>query len=400
MIPMQQAFDKITYLVGNEEILGQMDNTRSLPLFSDMVIDFLDCLSKKLMHSREVKKYPDVMAYAFWIRKKSLERASTQYMTGNQRIGRGMAFQIAPSNIPVQFAVSMTYALTAGNASVVRVSDKKFEQTEIICDAIRTILSDMYPDLMPYICIIRYAHDDEITGKLSGLCDIRMIWGGDYTIAAIRKTAVKARCLDIGFADRYSIAIFDSDFLVGSDSVSVANDFYNDTYFTDQNACSAPRIVMWMGSRISEAKAMFWDALENVVLKKYKMDAICSSEKLLTTALCAAKYPGIKEIKKTNLLIRIELPSLYNDIMELKGNCGYFYECNVKSIQSIVPLMKKECQTITYIGDIEREIRKVINENGVRGVDRIVPIGHAADITFVWDGLDLPNVLSRQIGCS
>ena len=62
--------------------------------------------------------------------------------------------------------------------------------------------------------------------------------------------------------------------------------------------------------------------------------------------------------------------------------------------------MKKDCQTITYVGKIEKELRQVISDNGVKGVDRIVPVGHAADISFVWDGLDLPNVLSRQIGNS
>lgn len=229
MILMQQIFDKITYLVGNEETLRQMETTPSLPLFSDRALGFLDCLSMKLMHCREVKKYPDVMAYAFWIRKASLDQASRHYMTGDQKTGRGVAFQIAPSNIPIQFAISMTYALTAGNASIVRVSDKKFEQTEIICDAIREVLSDTCPDMASYICIIRYAHDDEVTGFLSDLCDVRMIWGGDHTIAAIRKAAVKARCIDLGFADRYSIAVIDSDCFLEKNPVSVANDFYNDT---------------------------------------------------------------------------------------------------------------------------------------------------------------------------
>ena len=86
--------------------------------------------------------------------------------------------------------------------------------------------------------------------------------------------------------------------------------------------------------------------------------------------------------------------------MDFKGNCGFFFECNIDRMQEIVPIMRSDCQTITYIGALEDKIRKIIDDNGVKGVDRIVPVGHATDITFVWDGLDLPNVLSRQISNS
>lgn len=395
---MQQIFDDIRYLVGNREILERMKYVRALPLFSDKVLDFLDCLSGKLMRSKEAKKYPDVIAYAFWIRRASLEKAGIQYKTEEHKMGRGIAFQIAPSNIPVQFAVSMTYALTAGNASIIRISDKKFEQADIICKTIQSVIDETYPEMASYICIIRYDHNEEITRALTDLCDIRMIWGGNHTIAAIRKATANARCIDLGFADRYSIAVIDSDDYLEKDAALLANDFYNDTYFSDQNACSSPRMVIWTGDRISEAKELFWNTLEDVVSKKYSMEPMCSSEKLLKTAICAVKYPGVRELKKDNLLVRLELPVLYDDVMELKGNCGYFFECSVDKLEDIVPIMKKDCQTITYIGKIEEELRKIINDNGVKGVDRIVPVGHAADIAFVWDGLDLPNILSRQIG--
>lgn len=396
-IPMQSIFNNIKYIIGDQKILEQMKTVKALPIFSDEILYFLDCISKKLLYDDEAKKYPDVIAYAFWIRKASLEKASIQYKTKRQKIGKGVAFQIAPANIPVQFAISMTYALIAGNASIIRISEKNFEQTDIICGAIRSVLCDICPEMAAYICIIRYDHDHDITQALSDICDIRMIWGGDRTITTIRKATVKPRCIDLGFADRYSIAVIDSDDYLKKDIDQIANDFYNDTYFSDQNACSSPRLVIWTGNEISRAKELFWDALADIVSKKYTMDPICSSEKLLKTALCAAKYPGIREIKKDNLLVRIELPSLYDGIMDLKGNCGYFLECSLDNLQHIEPLMTKGCQTITYVGKVEEQIRRIINDHGVRGVDRIVPVGHAADISFVWDGLDLPNVLSRQI---
>ena len=34
----------------------------------------------------------------------------------------------------------------------------------------------------------------------------------------------------------------------------LAEEFYNDTYLSDQNACTSPRLVVWMGSKKKEAK--------------------------------------------------------------------------------------------------------------------------------------------------
>ncbi len=397
---MQQIFNNIKFIVGDADVLGNMEHVRALPLFSEMTLSFLDALSKGLMHHPDAKKYPDIIAFAFWIRKASLEKLAIQYKSNAQRIGRGTAFHIAPSNIPVQFAVSLVYALVAGNASIIRISNKSFEQVNIICSLIRDMIRDGYSQMAPYICIIRYDHSDEITQALTEACDVRLIWGGDNTIAAIRRTSIKPRCIDLGFADRYSVSIIDSDYYLSQNIDVLANDFYNDTYFSDQNACSSPRIVLWMGSSVIKAKELFWNALAKVVNEKYIMEPICCSDKLLRTAVVSAKYQGVKEIKNDNYIVRIEISQLYDDIMDYKGNCGYFFEYNVKDIQEIVPLLKKECQTITFIGDIESEIRQVIDNYGVKGVDRIVPVGHAGDISFVWDGLDMPIVLSRQIGNS
>ena len=44
------------------------------------------------------------------------------------RLGRGMIFHIAPSNVPVNFAYSLISGLLAGNKNIVRLPTKDFEQ--------------------------------------------------------------------------------------------------------------------------------------------------------------------------------------------------------------------------------------------------------------------------------
>lgn len=74
------------------------------------------------------------------------------------RWGRGVAFHIAPSNVAVNFAYSLVAGLLSGNANVVRVPSRDFQQVDIICHEIKMTLQE-YPQISPYICLIRYECD-------------------------------------------------------------------------------------------------------------------------------------------------------------------------------------------------------------------------------------------------
>lgn len=397
MIRMQRILSKITFLVGNEDTILNAGTVPVKGLFSYRAVAFSERLAEYLLHDKEARAYTDVQALAFWLRKGSLEKERAVYRKHDNRLGKGVVFHVAPSNIPVQFVVSLMYALLAGNISWVRISEKEYEQVSVICAAINRILDGEFFDLKPYICIMRYPRDDEINAYLSSRCDARMIWGGDDTVEAFKRMRTQPRCTDICFANRYSIAVINADDLLALDIVTVATDFYYDTYYSDQNACSSTRLVIWFGKNIKDAKEQFWEAVEKVVAEKYTMSPISSSDKLLTTAVCAANFPGVKEVKVNNYLVRLQLPHLESDIMRHMGNCGYFFEYEATDIVDIVPLMKRECQTITYLGNVEDELNDIVRKKGVRGVDRIVKMGHSMDLSFIWDGLDLPLALSRVI---
>jgi Acyl-CoA reductase (LuxC). len=173
--------NKIKYLIGNEDIIKGAADTPALPMFSNEAVGFLSELSKELLAIPSIREHLDVMSYAYWIRKASLEQARKEFVRDDvTRIGRGVAFHIAPSNVPVNFAVSMTSSLLAGNICIIRVSNKEFEEVDIICSAIKRIFQKPeFAEMNRYICIVRYEHSDEITAYFSSICDIRIIWGGE-----------------------------------------------------------------------------------------------------------------------------------------------------------------------------------------------------------------------------
>ena len=66
-------------------------------------------------------------------------------------------------------------------------------------------------------------------------------------------------------------------------------------------------------------------------------------------------------------------------------------------LTQFLPFTKKQCQTISYLGVDPNAIQALVLQNGVRGVDRIVPLGHTMDLEFFWDGYDMIDAMSRNV---
>lgn len=313
------------------------------------------------------------------------------------RLGRGLAFHIAPSNVPVNFAYSLAAGLLAGNSNVVRVPSKDFPQTRTIVRAVRDVLKRQ-PDMGAYVILVRYERDRKINDALSAVADTRMIWGGDDTVEQLRKSPLPPGSTEIIFADRYSLAVIDADaYMCTDDKNAVARRFYNDTYFTDQNACTSPKIVIWLGNDRQSAKEQFWDRLHRIVKSSYQFQDIQAVNKLAAGYLLAAEQPGIKIISHPdNLLVRVQTAELTEDLMNYQGNSGYFLEYDCDDIMKLRPLCDNtRCQTIGFLGETKQ--LSGLLRSGIRGVNRIVPIGKTMDFELIWDGYDLMSHLTRAI---
>lgn len=397
MIRMQINTNSLDFLVGNKDVLNSMEQTAALPMFSQEAIDFLADLSRELLKDARTRACVDVTSYAYWIRKASIEGVKEKHKDYKSRIGRGIAFHIAPSNVPVNFAVSMTSSLLAGNCTIIRVSNKSFIQVEIICDAINKLLNTVHENMRKYFCIVRYEHSDEITSALSSICDVRIIWGGDRTIEIIRRASLPVRAIEMAFADRHSIAIINSDVYLKCDADKIAKGFYTDTYYSDQNACSSPRLVMWTGKNVEEARNRFWKRLCDLVKRDYDMKAIQAVDKYTSMCMLGMKENGNKIISEDNYVVRIEVNKLNSELMEYKNGGGYFFEYIAESLDEIVPILDKKCQTISVLGVEKEEVKNIVFKYGVRGVDRIVELGQTMGLEFIWDGYKMIENMSRFV---
>lgn len=396
---MQLNFDvleKADYIVGNAQTVIDMRND-PMPMepFSDSVIGFLNALSGKLM--KQAKGFSDIVTFGFWCRKAHLLGEKAKYPECSSRLGRGVAFHSTPSNVAVNFAFSLAAGLLAGNANIVRLPAKPFEQVDIICNAINELLENGCSDMKPYICMLKFAPDRELYDAFSSVCDTRVIWGGNNTVAEIRGSQLPPRANEITFADRFSVLIIDSDaYLSIEDKSHIASEFYNDTYFTDQNACTSPRIILWYGNTIPRAKELFWQSVRQQA-EKYELQPVQAVGKyhMFYKAAVNEKIRLVPE--KDNLIMRVDVGELTGTLMDYKYNSGYFYEYDITDFKKIRCLFDNTCQTLSYIGFDKEELRRMITDLHSTGIDRIVPVGKTMDFSLIWDGNDLIRTMSRVV---
>lgn len=406
MILMEKEIRDINFFVGNLPISKELLlNQSSFEIFSIESIDFLSDISNNLLKRPEVRDYPDVATFAFYCRRANINAIKKGYSTSsNIRIGRGIVFHITPGNVPVNFAYSLFVGLITGNINIVKVPSKNFEQVDIILRSINEVLNTKnYKSIFSNrLFIVKYDRDNNATSYFSNLSDVRIIWGGDNTIKEIRKSPIPPKSTEVTFSDRYSIAVINASAYINLENKrKLAQDFYNDTYLFDQNACTSPQAIYWIGSEVDVKKAQyeFWNLLQMILdEKKFELQPVISIDKLTTFYSQAITYGDIsKENQQGNDIWRINNSSTHLDIESHRCSSGYFNEFVIQSLDELIPIINRRYQTLSYFGISNEEFKSWLIKSKPIGIDRFVPIGRTMDFSLVWDGFDLVNNLSRQV---
>ena len=391
----KKKFNNINFLVG-----GKIGRILITP-YDLEVCKFLESLSKEL-EKKIYNKYADLKSVSFWCRKKNLEKLKSNFISEKLKKGKGLIFHITPSNVPTNFVYSLIFGLLTGNSNVIKVPSKKFEQVSIICSLINKILKKKrFKKVKKLINIIRYEKEnDEFTKFLSSICDVRIIWGGSKTIKEIRKFPLQDRSSELTFADRYSLCLLDSKKIEKLNEFNLkllVQRFYNDTYLFDQNACSSPHLILWMGNSSSFSRQRFWKTLSLYLEKKYNLPEKASYDKYNKLCNDVVNLRNFKSQEKFgNLIYTLLLNKLDEDVDKMRGKWGYFYEYKISNLNQIKKIINNKFQTLTYFG-VEKKLLQTFVKNNLRGIDRVVPIGQALDISLNWDGIDINNALTRVI---
>ena len=382
--------------------IDDLTKTNLSVIFEKKILNFFAKLSNNIFKRKDLRKYPDLASYAFFCRKNNILKLKKKYQSFEKnRYGRGVSLHFTPSNVPLNFAYSLFFGLITGNSCIIRISDNQSYQAKILIKEINNLLKiKNYFSIKKKIIILRYKKNKSITDILSKICDVRIIWGGDDSIDEIRNSQLKPTAFDVTFADKYSICIIGcGEYIKNKDKSKEAVSFFNDTLFFDQNACTSPKVICWIGNKTDTktARKIFWKHFEKITIKKdYNPGGNTGYEKFYKETLLSIDQK-IKLDKHSKNVRKILLNKIPNNFEKYFSPGGIFLEFQSTHLKKLKKIITNKVQTITYLNADPIQISKDFELRKIKGVDRIVKNGRSSEIGLEWDGYDIIFQISKKL---
>ena len=360
--------DNVTLLAGAEQV-----DAAPWPPFDPRAVDFLAELSAEVLRSPDTRRQEASAAFGFWCRRARLEALAARHASPLPRLGRGLAFHLAPANVPALFAYTLAIGLLAGNANVVRLSSRRVEGEAPLLAALRRVLErPEHAAVRARTSLITYGRDDAVTADYCARCDARIVWGGDATVAAVRAMPMPPHAVELCFPDRWSLAVFSQrafSALTPEERGALAHRFYNDTYQMDQNACSSPQLVLWLEDGGDPAcRGRWWEAVAAEAAERYPFGPFQAARKLERLCLCAMtmEEPAVVAVERYqgNLLYVAQLAGLSGNLPSLAGGFGLFFEADLPSLEALAPLLPPKAQTLVCGGLEPAEVAALLARAG------------------------------------
>lgn len=391
-----------------EAILHGIRQPQLSPPFNDAAMRFVADLSRTLLGDRSIRAFPELMALAHWFRPAKLQQLaeSLRHSTApGVPLAKGLVFHIAPANVDSVFVYSWLLSLLCGNANIVRISRRATEQVDaFVRVAARLLADDRHAHTATTNVVLTYDHDASISTAISAACQLRVVWGGDTTVSKIRAIPLPPLSSELAFPNRFSLAVIGSaavNALPATELADLGRRFYNDAFWFNQQACSSPRVIVWIGSPAdtAAAKARFWRTLDTTVAQMKPENAAGNVMNRLTTTYRIAQSRSHAAVVSASAAMpaRIEADALVAEDRQCHdGNC-LFIELERPEIAAIPDLLTPIDQTIATFGIQREQWLPLLPALPPHAADRIVPIGSALEFNEVWDGQNFLISFTRTV---
>ncbi|MFT7721739.1 MAG: acyl-CoA reductase [Roseateles sp.] len=407
----------IRYILGAQggapiaQVLASLRSQPAWRPFDERAVAFVRRFSQKLLTSAGIRQHPELAALGHWFRGANLQTLAGKYELDTPKqlkLGRGLAFHLAPSNVDSVFMYSWLLSLLAGNVNLVRVSQKGSAPQDFLVGALaQTLAEDVGAPVRERIVLLTYPHDDQLTRTISESCLIRVVWGGDATVRALRAIPLRPTATEICFPDRFSACAIRASAVLEADDAALAQlamAFYNDAFWFAQQACSSPRLVAWVGddASVDAAAERFWAALETELARRQpenseamNMARVAASFEYAAARLARPAVPG--EFRNAHpMRLRMEA-ALDETAKTIHCGNGLFLETRLPRLTALAPQLSDKEQTLAVHGFPREELVELALALPARAVDRFAKFGEALSFAPIWDGQDLILSFSRNV---
>jgi Acyl-CoA reductase (LuxC) len=397
LLPVERSIEEF-------ELDGLLGAMRPSKPFDSAAVGFCHKLSRNLFAWKEAP--PAAKALAFWLRPANIKKLEDEQIRSVESLSvpRGLVFHVAPSNVDTIFLYSWILSLLAGNANVIRVSLRTLDLVRPLLSRVGEVFdSDDGVLVSSNTLILTYNRSDEVSAILSSRADVRVVWGGDATVETFRRFPQPPRSTELNFPDRLSMCAIQAQAFLALETTQqeeLVRLFYNDAYVFDQLACSSPRRVLWVGSKLEteSASTIFRVLLQTrVTQEKYEIGPAEALGKLVFSSRTVLDGQTDRVTRLSNELhFANQGIASITDMVGFPGG-GLFLETASTTLFDSTRFMDGKLQTLTVFGFSQEELRSLATKAGSLCVDRIVPIGSALRFGHQWDGQNFFTSFTRTV---
>lgn len=372
------------------------------PFHSDSTA-LLEMLGRSCLHSQSAP----LAALGFWLRPAHLKQMQLHAVQNIRP--RGRVVQIAPGNVDTLFIYVALLALWLGNVVVVRLSSRGGDdegELLMLLEGLRQ--QPQYADALSRLVLLRCEYEDPEWLKCLTAADMRIFWGSDQTLLKLASLPKAPHCQDLAFGHKHSLCLLNAAAILADRDGDWAGRFVRDTLEFEQQGCTSPRTLIWLGTpdAVNEAKQCFWQGVnafvrsqpkESAAARRYQLSEAGAMERLIGLQQLALNGALIAASQQQGRFVTVPVDGL--NLSQEQGHPaqGVLFEWQIDSLSMLLPELRPHHQTLGFYGFQRDELVAWAVSHAVAGLDRIEPLGQALVFHPIWDGSNLIQQLVRQL---
>lgn len=307
---------------------------------------------------------------------------------------RGAVCHWIAGNVPLLGVFSWALSALFGNVNLVRISSRNEDVLSPLVERIAAI-SPAGQEMAERTRVVSFGREDTPRHEImSRFADLRIAWGGEEAVSAVRGLPARWECDDLVFGPRRSFAVVDPATVDERVLVRLANDI---VYF-DQLACSSPQVVFVRRTSGADTSADFAGRLSVAVeagAARFRRHSLDWGE---TYLIELDRQRAILEGGQVHRDAATQWTVAVLEAPAAHISCAnrFVQVVPYSSPEEIAAFMPANVQTV-IVAAPEAHAREVAESLGPTGVCRFPRPGMGNNFELPWDGIAVTPRLGRWV---